>query len=817
MPTRHHPPKSHDPMSQSAPSFESAILPVLPLRDMVVFPNSITPLFVIRPKSIAAIEEAISRDKLVFTTLQKNVETESPGPGDLSPVGTVAEVLQVLRVPDGSAKVLIEGSYVARAVEFTPGDRLIQALTVKVASEELKGQRARAMMRIALGDFDTYARLSEKIPEDLLLTIRKIDEAGPLANAIAHYTALKADDKQRVLEAPHVEEKLMLLHSLLEAENQILELEQKIVSQVKTQIGRSQREYFLNEQLKAIERELGVNQEEESEHAEIQKAIAKAGMPKEARERAEKELRRFTRMPPMSPEATVTRTYLEWLTEVPWTKATKDKLDLKRARRILDGDHHGLDKIKERILDYLAVLQMAGSTRGPILCFVGPPGVGKTSLARSVANCLGRRFVRVSLGGVRDEAEIRGHRRTYVGALPGKIVQHMRKAGVTNPVFLLDEIDKMSSDFRGDPASAMLEVLDPEQNRAFNDHYLEVDYDLSNVMFITTANTVEGIPLPLLDRMEVIRLAGYTELEKRHIATRFLIPRQVKAAGLKKSQVTITLDALKLLIQGYTKEAGVRNLEREIAAVCRKTARRLIEMGERERSGANLKVLPETIREMLGPIRFHDDDPERKPEIGVALGLAWTEVGGELLPVETTIMPGKGNLVLTGKLGEVMQESAKTALSFLRSRSEALGIGQELFRDFDIHVHIPEGATPKDGPSAGITLATSLASALAKRPVRQDIAMTGEVTLRGRVLKIGGLKEKVLAAHRFGVGKVIIPADNVEDMQEIPREVASQIEFIRVRTLAEVLDRMLLPAAGAVPEKRRARRGDAGSQYVGAH
>jgi ATP-dependent Lon protease len=805
-------------MSLNQP-FESAILPVLPLRDMVVFPNSITPLFVVRPRSIAALDEAIGRDKLIFTTLQRNVELDTPATSDLQVVGTVAEVLQVLRVPDGSAKVLIEGNYVARAVEYTQGDKLMQALTVRVGHEELKGNRARAMMRIAMGDFETYARLSEKIPEDLLLTIRKIEDAAALTNAIAHYVQLKTDDKQRILESNSIEEKFMLLHSVMEAENQILELEAKIVSQVKSQIGRSQREYFLNEQLKAIERELGVNQEEESEIAEMSKAIKKADMPKEARERAEKELRRFTRMAPLSPEATVTRSYVEWLTEVPWKKATKDKLQLDRAKKILDAEHYGLEKIKERILDYLAVLQMAGTGRGPILCFVGPPGVGKTSLGRSVANCLGREFVRVSLGGVRDEAEIRGHRRTYIGALPGKIIQQMRKAGTVNPVFLLDEIDKMSSDFRGDPASALLEVLDPEQNKAFNDHYLEVDYDLSNVMFITTANTMEGIPHPLLDRMEVIRLAGYTDIEKKHIATKFLVPKQVKEAGLKKTQIRLGVDGLRTLISGYTKEAGVRSLEREIGAVARKTVRRILEKPEKERGKASIKITPDVIKEMLGPVKYHDNELERHPEVGVALGLAWTSVGGELLPVETSWVPGKGGLMLTGKLGEVMQESAKTALSYLRGRAGDLGIAVDIFKDADIHVHIPEGAIPKDGPSAGITLATSIASALSRRAVRQDVAMTGEMTLRGKVLKIGGLKEKALAAHRFGIRTIIIPADNQDDLLEIPKEIATHMKFVQVRHLNEVLEYMLapMPKDPAGKPRRSRRSGESDSQYVSGH
>ncbi|MDX2175986.1 MAG: endopeptidase La [Candidatus Sumerlaeia bacterium] len=786
-------------------SFESKILPVLPLRDLVVFPNCITPLFVVRPKSLAALEDAIGRDKLLLATLQSNPDTDSPSAKELETIGTVCEVLQVLRVPDGSAKVLIEGQYIARSIEYTETERIIQALTLRAPRDAAKGNRGRAMMRILNASFAEYARLSEKIPDDLLSNIQKIDDPDSLINSVAHYAGLKTADKQRVLAASSHEEKFRLLQETLAAENQLLELEQKIVSQVKNQIGRSQREYFLNEQLKAIERELGISHDEDSDIVELELAIKAAEMPEEAREKAEKEVRRLSRMQSLSPEATVTRTYLEWMTEVPWKKATEDKIDLAKAEQILDRDHYGLEKIKQRILEHLAVVRLAGTTRGPILCFVGPPGVGKTSLARSIATAMGREFVRVSLGGVRDEAEIRGHRRTYIGALPGKIVQHMKKAGVVNPLFLLDEIDKMSADFRGDPASALLEVLDPEQNKAFNDHYLEVDYDLSKVMFITTANTMDGIPLPLLDRMEVIRLVGYTDLEKRHIATKYLIPRQVEAAGLKKSQVKIGADALALLISGYTKEAGVRNLEREVGSVARKIAKEFVSSGaEPGKKRKQVVVDAERLRQMLGPLPFKDAGVDRKPEIGVALGLAWTSVGGELLPVETTTMPGKGNLSLTGKLGEVMQESAKTALSHIRSRCRELGIAEDLFKDIDIHVHIPEGGIPKDGPSAGITMATSMASALAQRAVRQDIAMTGEVTLRGKVLKIGGLKEKSLAAYRLGIRQVVIPADNEDDLEDIPKEVRSKMTFLPVKTLAEVFQLVLEPAG------RGAAKGKAG-------
>jgi ATP-dependent Lon protease len=775
---------------------ETAIFPVMPLKEIVVFPNNISPLYVVRQKSLAALEEAINRDKVIFVTAQKNAEIENPSESDLYSIGTVAEILQVLRVPDGSAKILVQGQYVGQIVDVLKHDKFLQALIVRVPVKYRPSKQIEALMRTTLRLFESYAKLSDKIPEDLWLSIKNIDNPVGLANAIANYAALKTKDKQEILETLEAEKKFLQLIRVLDAENELLELENKILSQVKSQIGKSQKEYYLSEQLKAIEKELGIGSEEDIEFEELAERIEKNKLSKEARAKAQKELSRLTKMAPLSPEATVSRTYLEWLTELPWGKYTKDHLDLDRAQRILDEDHYGLEKIKERIIEYLAVHKLVKNMKGPILCFVGPPGVGKTSLARSIARTLGRRFVRVSLGGVRDEAEIRGHRRTYVGALPGKIIQSIKKASSMNPVFLMDEIDKMSVDFRGDPSAALLEVLDPEQNKAFNDHYLEVDFDLSEVLFITTANTIAGIPPALIDRMEVLRLPGYTQDEKLEIATQFLIRKQLKSHGLSKRNLIFTTEAIEHIITGYTREAGVRNLEREIASICRKVAKKMVHQNRKWLE----KIDPEKVREYLGPVRFKDLPLHGASEIGVATGLAWTDVGGEILPTETTIMKGKGNLVLTGKLGEVMQESAKTALSYIRSRTARLNINENFYKTTDIHIHIPEGAIAKDGPSAGVTMATSMVSALSNCPVRQDIAMTGEITLRGKVLKIGGLKEKILAAHRANIRTVIIPRENQDDLEDISEKIRKDIKIILVENLDEVIDAALvrkLPARSA--------------------
>ncbi len=789
-------------------SFESALLPVLPLNGMVVFPSAVTPLFVMREDSLAAVQASLKADKRIFLTMQRNEEAAEPSRENVFDVGCVAEILQVLRVPDGAAKILVEGLYTARAVDFVEDTDPLQALLVRMDIRGVEPSAARAYMRTTLSLFEAHAQLSERIPEDLLVSIRNLDEPLALVHAVANYAEIRKAEKQLILESSAIEEKFMLLNQNLEKENQILELEDQIVSQVRSRVGRSQRDHFLNEQLKVIERELGISGDEHSELEELREDIDKCGMPAEAKARANKELQRLERMPPLSPEATVARTYIEWLVEVPWTQRSGDEIDLAHAREILDEDHYGLDRAKERIVEYLAVTKLAGRVKGPIVCLVGPPGVGKTSLARSIARCCGREFVRLSLGGVRDEAEIRGHRRTYVGALPGKILQGMKKAGTVNPVFLLDEVDKMSSDFRGDPAAALLEVLDPEQNREFNDHYLDVDYDLSQVMFLTTANTTAGIPPALEDRMEVIRISGYTDLEKVEIGRRHLIPKSVKASGLRRRDVRFTKKGLVHLIQRYTRESGVRSLEREIQRVCRKLATRVVSAKDRNKTAKLPAVDEKLLRELLGPEPIRDLVLDRSPEIGNAVGLAWTEAGGEVLTVEVRIMPGKGDLHLTGKLGDVMKESAKTALSFLRANAQKLGLDPDFYKSRDVHVHLPEGAIPKDGPSAGITLATSLASALSGRPVRQDIAMTGELTLRGRILKVGGLKEKALAAYRYRIAHVLIPRDNLPELEELPEELARKIIFHPVDKLEQVLEIALVPAARAtrrVPSAKKPR------------
>lgn len=769
---------------------DSELLPLIPLKDIVVFPGCITPLFVMRPKSLNALEDAVAADKRLFLVTQKSVDVETPVASDLYEHGTVAEVLQVLKMPDGAAKVLVEGQYVARVLGFEQNERLSRTLVIPYTTQGSEDTSLEAKIRLVLNQFETYVRLYDKIPDELFASIRNYEDSVQIANAISHYANFKTRDKQQLLEIQHLDKKLVLLSQLLAMENELLELENQIMTQVRSQIGKSQKEYFLNEQLKVIEKELGLNGEEDMEIEELADKIDASKMSDEAREKATRELNRLAKMAPMSPEATVSRTYIEWLLDLPWSKATKDKRNLKVSQEILDRDHYGLEKVKDRITEYLAVHQLTKHVKGSILCLVGPPGVGKTSLARSVADALGRKFVRISLGGVRDEAEIRGHRRTYIGSMPGKILQAMKKAGTSNPVILLDEIDKMSADFRGDPASALLEVLDPEQNKAFNDHYLEVDYSLADVFFITTANTSSGIPHPLLDRMEMIRLPGYTEDEKVMIAERYLVPKQIDANGLSNKNIDFSRRAIQMLVTSYTREAGVRNLEREIATVCRRIAKELVSNGSKAKA-VKEKITPERIRAILGPKKYKDTESSKDPEIGVATGLAWTEVGGEILPAEVTVMKGKGNLVLTGQLGDVMKESAKAALSYIRSRCEALQVPDDFYQNTDIHVHIPEGAIPKDGPSAGITMTTSMVSALTNRPVRQDIAMTGEITLRGKVLKIGGLKEKVLAAHRAHILDVIIPNDNVDDLEDISRKIRKEMKFHPVDNVDQVLNMAL--------------------------
>ena len=846
-------PKSSDkPRSRTKrqPVEEADLLPVIPLKDIVVFPGCIAPLFVVRPRSLAALDAAVNNDKRIFLVAQKSVDVETPVDKDLYSVGSIAEVLQVLRMPDGAAKVLVEGQQLARVLGFTENERSLTAFVSTLDVDYEPSRNTEALARLIVNQFEEYVKMSDKVPDELFLSIKNFDTPLQVANAIGHYAAFKTKDKQALLETTDVEKKLRKLTKMLSNENELLELEGSIMSQVKNQIGKSQKEYFLNEQLKVIERELGITNEEGLELHELMEDLETSKMTQEAREKVERELGRLMKMSPMSPEATVSRTYIEWILDLPWGECTDDRaMTLNMAQEVLDKDHYGLTKVKDRIIEYIAVHRLTRHVKGPILCLVGPPGVGKTSLARSVAEALGRKFVRISLGGVRDEAEIRGHRRTYIGSLPGKIVQSMKKAGSCNPVFLLDEVDKMSADFRGDPASALLEVLDPEQNKTFSDHYLEIDFDLSQVMFITTANTMGGIPHPLLDRMELIRLPGYTEDEKLEIAERFLVPKQTRENGLTLDHISFTRKALETIISGYTRESGVRSLEREIATICRRVAKELVQAnpdiaptipdelepvqpeprGKRkgvakpltarakakaakEAAEAEAKaeaaaaaaaalpkpetvtVTPEKVRALLGPMKFKDMEITREPEVGVVTGLAWTEVGGELLPTETTVMKGRGNLVLTGKLGEVMQESAKAALSYVRSRSAKLKLPAEFHKNLDIHVHIPEGAIPKDGPSAGVTLATSLVSALTDTPVRQDLAMTGEITLRGKVLKIGGLKEKVLAAHRARIMTVIMPEENADELEDISRKVRKEMEFIQVKTLDEVLEIALVKA-----------------------
>ncbi|MCX7049747.1 MAG: endopeptidase La [Candidatus Sumerlaeota bacterium] len=764
-------------------SLDSMLLPVIPLKDLVVFPHTFMPLFLTRPASIKALDAAAENNNMAFLVAQKREEIEDPAMDDLYAFGTISEIKHVIKLPDGSVKALAEGKQMARAESYLAREDYFTALATPCVEATINDKKLIALVRVLKNQFERYVALSPRLPDEVFLSVRGVEDPLLLVSAIANYSLLSVMDKQHILEEPNTNKKCLLMTRLLGQEVEMLEVESNIIDQVKSQIGKSQKEYFLNEQMRAIERELGVNSETESELDELAKAVEKAGMSVEAREKAAKELARLSRMQPMSPEATVARTFVEWLAELPWTKRTEDQLDLERAQKILDEDHYGLHKVKERIIEYLAVLSLSKEMKGPILCLVGPPGVGKSSLARSIARAIDRKFARISLGGVRDEAEIRGHRRTYIGSLPGKILQSMKKAGTINPVLLMDEIDKLSSDFRGDPAAALLEVLDPEQNKTFNDHYLEVDYDLSHVMFITTANTTDATPPALLDRMEVLRLPGYTEQEKHKIAQQFLIPKQAKANGLGEGKITFTSEAIQTIIVNYTREAGVRNLEREIATVCRKMARDFVRKKQQPRQ---MVVTVKRVRASLGPVRHKDMELHKPDEIGVVTGLAWTETGGELLPIETIVMKGKGDLQLTGHLGEVMQESAKAALSYVRAHCEEFGIDPEFKSKFDIHVHVPEGAIPKDGPSAGVAMATSLVSALAQRPVRQDIAMTGEITLRGRVLKIGGLKEKALAAHRAHIKRIIIPEDNVSDLQEIEKDVRKQMKFVPVKTLSEV-------------------------------
>ena len=759
------------------------LIPVLPLRDVVVYPHMVIPLFVGRERSIDALDAAMQDNKQVLLVAQKEAEVDEPDFTDLYEVGTLANILQLLKLPDGTVKVLVEGSQRSKVLRYEETGSFFSAAVENIDDIfTLSEQGQDVLQRTVINSFDQYVKLNNKIPPEVLNALAGIDDASRLADTMAAHMSLKVSDKQAILETADVEKRLEDLMTLMEGEVDLLEMEKKIRVRVKQQMEKNQREYYLNEQMKAIQKELGDMDDVPNEIEELEKKIASAGMSKEAKIKAETELNKLKLMPPMSAEATVVRNYIDWMINVPWKKKSKVRHDLKIAEQVLETEHYGLEKVKERILEYLAVQQRVKQLKGPILCLVGPPGVGKTSLGESIARATNRQYVRMALGGVRDEAEIRGHRRTYIGSMPGKILQNLAKVKTRNPMFLLDEIDKMAADFRGDPASALLEVLDPEQNHTFSDHYLEVDFDLSDVMFVATANTM-NIPPALLDRMEVIRLAGYTEDEKINIAIRYLIPKQVKNNGLEAHEIEISEAAVRDMIRYYSREAGVRNLERDISKICRKVVKALLLKPEK----AKVLVTPENLDNYLGVKRFNYGLAEEQDQVGQVTGLAWTEVGGELLTIETAVIPGKGKHSATGKLGDVMKESIEAAMTVVRSRSGVLGIDNELFQKNDIHIHVPEGATPKDGPSAGIGMCTAIISALTKIPVRANVAMTGEITLRGEVLPIGGLKEKLLAAHRGGITTVIIPAENEKDLVEIPENIKQNLDIKPVHWIDEVL------------------------------
>ena len=761
---------------------DSAILaPVLPLRDIVVFPHMIVPLFVGREKSVRALEEVMSEDKQILLLTQKNATEDDPSPDGLHTIGTMATVLQLLKLPDQTVRVLVEGKSRARVTGFVPRTDFFQATIEKIPEHVGEAKETEALLRTVKTNFEQYIKLNKKIPAETLASVAQIDDAAKLADTVASHLSVKIQDRQGLLETLNTAERLEKVLSLIEGEVGVLQVERKIRSRVKRQMEKTQREYYLNEQLKAIQKELGEGDEGRDELNDLEDRIKKTKLSKEAREKATAEVKKLRSMSPMSAEATVVRNYLDWLLSLPWGKKTKVKKDIAAAEKVLHDDHYGLEKVKERILEYLAVQQRAGKMKGPILCLVGPPGVGKTSLGKSIAKATGREFVRMSLGGVRDEAEIRGHRRTYIGSMPGKIVQSMKKAKSANPLFLLDEIDKLGADYRGDPSSALLEVLDPEQNSTFNDHYLEVDFDLSDVMFITTANSL-NMPQPLLDRMEIIRIPGYTEDEKVEIAKRHLISKEVKAHGLTEGEWKISDDGLRDLIRYYTREAGVRNLEREIANLTRKAVKEIV-----SGKAKSIEITSENLGTYSGVRRYRYGEVEGEDQVGVVTGLAWTEAGGDTLQIEAVMLPGKGRMQTTGKLGDVMKESIDAARSFVRSKATTYGIKPPTFEKVDIHVHVPEGATPKDGPSAGVAMAVSIISVLTGIPVRRDVAMTGEVTLRGRVLPIGGLKEKLLAALRAGIQTVIIPDENEKDLAEIPDNVKTGLKIVPVKTVGEVL------------------------------
>lgn len=786
-------------MSSSKEKFESRRLPMMPIRDVVIFPHMMTPFVVGRETSVRALEEALAGDKKIFLATQHDASVDEPRPEDIYQVGTIANIVQSVRMPDGNIKVLVEGVERGKIVSVSGEEGFYRALVRTAGQKAEPGPLLESLTARVTSLFEQYVKLSQNVNYETMIAAVRVDDPSKLADTVGANLQLTIEEKQELLEIFDPVDRLTRIADMLDIEIEKLNVDRTIQGRVKRQMEKAQKEYYLNEKIKAIQKELGRG--EKSEYDELRKRIEDSGMTGDAKDKALAELRRLEQMPPMSAESTVSRNYLDWMLSVPWKKKSKEIRDLRYAEEVLNADHYGLEKIKERILEFLAVRRLVRTPKGSILCFVGPPGVGKTSLGMSIAKATGRNFVRMSLGGVRDEAEIRGHRRTYIGALPGQIIQMMKKAGTRNPVFMLDEVDKMSTDFRGDPSAALLEVLDPEQNHMFQDHYLDVEYDLSEVFFIATANVLHTIPPALQDRMEVIRLSGYTEFEKMEIARRFLVPKQMKATGLEEQHVAFQDSGLLSLIQGYTREAGVRNLEREIGNVCRKIARQIVlaesaaeeENAKKGGKGAvtvvhdKVNVDAARVSGLLGPARFRDLGTEKQPEIGMTTGLAWTEVGGQVLTTEATIMEGRGRLTITGKLGDVMQESAQAAMSFIRSRASMLGLPRDFYRHLDIHIHVPEGAIPKDGPSAGITIATTLASALTRMPVRGDLAMTGEITLRGRVLPIGGVKEKLLAAHRHGIFEVVLPRDNEKDLVDVPENIRKEMKLHFVESMDEVL------------------------------
>jgi ATP-dependent Lon protease len=778
------------------PVNEEIRFPMLPLRDVVIFPHMVIPLFVGRKKSILALEEAMEAGKNIFLAAQMDATDDDPGPEQIYQVGTVANILQLLKLPDGTVKVLVEGIRRASIVRYVDCDEYFKVDTVSLKDKDVSEREAEVLQRTVIAEFEQYVKLNSKIPPEILTSLNGIEDLGRLADTIAAHLSLRNEDKQKILELGSVSERLEHILGVMESEIDLLQVEKRIRGRVKKQMEKSQREYYLNEQMKAIQKELGDMDEAPNEIEDLTAKIEAAGMSKEAREKVDAELKKLKMMSPMSAEASVVRNYIDWVLQVPWKKRTRVSKNIAEAEKILDEDHYGLNKVKERIVEFLAVQQRIKKLKGPILCLVGPPGVGKTSLGESIARATNRKFIRMSLGGVRDEAEIRGHRRTYIGSMPGKIVQNMAKVKSRNPLFMLDEVDKMSTDFRGDPSSALLEVLDPEQNHAFGDHYLEVDYDLSEVMFIATANTL-NIPGPLLDRMEVIRISGYTEEEKINIASRYLVPKQKKNNGLKPVEISIGKPVLYDIVRHYTREAGVRGMEREISKICRKVAKELLLESDKEK----VAVTKRNLEKYLGVKQFRYGKAEEMNRVGQVTGLAWTEVGGELLTIEATTMEGKGKQMYTGKLGDVMQESIQTAVSVVRARARNYGVKPSFYQEQDVHIHVPEGATPKDGPSAGVGMCTALLSALTNVPVLSDVAMTGEITLRGEVLPIGGLKEKLLAAHRGGIKTVLIPRDNEKDLTEIPQNILDGIDVKPVRWIEEVLELALERVPGPLPDE----------------